>query len=70
MRSQAFGRYQLLQRISMGGMAEVSRAIHTPSGMQVAPEQGTLLTLGVPTADADRGLKLMALLKRTLRVDW
>jgi serine/threonine protein kinase len=36
MRSQAFGRYQLLQRISMGGMAEVSRAIHTPSGMQVA----------------------------------
>ena len=35
-RSQAFGRYQLLQRISLGGMAEVSRAIHTPSGMQVA----------------------------------
>ena len=34
--AQAFGRYQLLQRISMGGMAEVSRAIDTPSGMQVA----------------------------------
>ncbi len=34
------------------------------------PKQGALLTLGVPATDADRGLKLMALLKRSLRVDW
>jgi len=34
------------------------------------PKQGALLTLGVPAADADRGIKLMALLKRSLRVDW
>jgi serine/threonine protein kinase len=36
MRSQAFGRYDQLQRISMGGMAEVFRAIHTPTGTPVA----------------------------------
>jgi hypothetical protein len=34
------------------------------------PKEGALLTLGVPTTDADRGLRLMALLKRSLRVDW
>lgn len=34
------------------------------------PQQGALMTLGVPAADADRGLKLMALLKRSFRVDW
>ena len=35
-RAQAFGRYELLQRISMGGMAEVFRATHLPSSTQVA----------------------------------
>ena len=34
------------------------------------PKEGVLLTLGVPAADADRGLKLMALLKSKLRIDW
>jgi hypothetical protein len=34
------------------------------------PKEGALMTLGVPAADADRGLKLLALLKRSLRVDW
>lgn len=34
------------------------------------PKQGALMTLGVPATDADRGLKLMALLKRSLHVDW
>ncbi len=34
------------------------------------PKQGALLTLGVPAADAGRGLKLMALFKRSLHVDW
>jgi hypothetical protein len=33
------------------------------------PKQGVLMTLGVPATDADRGLRLMALLKRSLRVD-
>ena len=33
------------------------------------PKQGVLLTLGVPAADAERGLKLMALFKRSLRID-
>jgi len=36
MQRQAFGRYEVFQRISMGGMAEVFRAIHTPSGTMVA----------------------------------
>ena len=36
MQRQAFGRYELLQRISMGGMAEVFLARHTPSGTLVA----------------------------------
>ena len=35
-RGQAFGRYDLVRRISSGGMAEVFQAIHTPSGAVVA----------------------------------
>lgn len=34
------------------------------------PKAGVLLTLGVPTSDASRGLNLMALLKQHLRIDW
>lgn len=34
------------------------------------PKEGVLLTLGVPANDADRGLKFMALLKRSIRIDW
>jgi hypothetical protein len=34
------------------------------------PKQGVLLTLGMPASDGDQGVKLMALLKRSLRVDW
>jgi hypothetical protein len=34
------------------------------------PKEGVLVTLGVPGSDADRGMKLMALLKQNLRVDW
>ena len=34
------------------------------------PKEGVLLTLGVPASDAGRGLKLMALLKQNLRIDW
>ena len=33
------------------------------------PKEGVLMTLGVPAGDADRGLKLMALLKSSLKVD-
>src|SRR5579863_6245084 len=36
MQRQAFGRYEVFQRISMGGMAEVFRAVHTPTGTMVA----------------------------------
>lgn len=34
------------------------------------PSEGALMTLGVPASDFDRGLKLMALLKTKLRIDW
>lgn len=34
------------------------------------PKEGVLLTLGVPTSQADRGLKLMALLKENIRINW
>jgi hypothetical protein len=34
------------------------------------PKQGVLLTLGVPASDATRGLKLMALLKQSMRISW
>jgi hypothetical protein len=35
-RGQPFGRYELLSRISAGGMAEVFLALHVPSGTNVA----------------------------------
>ncbi len=34
------------------------------------PKEGILLTLGVPTSDAARGFKLMALLKQNMRITW
>lgn len=34
------------------------------------PKEGILMTLGAPTSDATRGLKLMALLKQNMRIDW
>ena len=34
------------------------------------PKEGVLMTLGVAARDSDRGLKLMALLKQKLKVDW
>jgi len=34
------------------------------------PKEGVLLTLGVPASDAVRGLKLMALLKQYMRINW
>ena len=34
------------------------------------PKEGILLTLGVPAADAVRGLKLIALLKQNMKVVW
>lgn len=34
------------------------------------PKEGALMTLGVPAGDSDRGFKLMALLKQSLRIDW
>jgi len=35
-----------------------------------SPKEGVLMTLGVPAADADRGLRFMAILKQKLRLDW
>ena len=34
------------------------------------PKEGILMTLGVPTSDAVRGLKFLALLKQNLRINW
>jgi hypothetical protein len=34
------------------------------------PKEGVLVTLGVAARDADRGLKLMALLRSSLKIDW
>jgi hypothetical protein len=34
------------------------------------PKVGVLLTLGVPASDATRGLKLLALLKQNMRINW
>jgi hypothetical protein len=34
------------------------------------PKEGILLTLGVPATDAARGLKLLALLKQNMRINW
>jgi len=35
-----------------------------------SPKEGVLMTLGVPAAEAERGLRLMALLKQKLSIDW
>jgi hypothetical protein len=34
------------------------------------PKLGVLVTLGVPASDAGRGIKLLALLKENIRIDW
>jgi hypothetical protein len=34
------------------------------------PKEGILLTLGVPASEAGRGLKLLALLKESMRINW
>ncbi len=34
------------------------------------PKEGVLLTLGVPSSQADRGLRLLALLKQTMQITW
>lgn len=34
------------------------------------PKEGVLVTLGVAASDADRGLKLLGLIKSRLRIDW
>ena len=34
------------------------------------PKEGILMTLGVPASDAARGLKLLALLKQSVRINW
>ena len=34
------------------------------------PKDGVLLTLGVPASDAVRGLKLMALLRESMKITW
>jgi hypothetical protein len=34
------------------------------------PKEGVLLTLGVPASDAVRGLKLMALLRENMKIQW
>jgi hypothetical protein len=34
------------------------------------PKEGILVTLGVPASDAVRGLKLMALVKQNMKINW
>jgi hypothetical protein len=34
------------------------------------PKEGILLTLGVPASEAGRGIKLMALLKESMKINW
>jgi hypothetical protein len=34
------------------------------------PKEGMLMTLGLPTSEAPRGLKFLALLKSKIRIDW
>jgi len=34
------------------------------------PKEGVLMTLGMPTRESDRGLRLLALMKSKLRIDW
>lgn len=50
-----------------GGMRIVFDLVAAKPG---SPKEGLLMTLGVPATDAERGMKLMALLKQSLRVDW
>ena len=34
------------------------------------PKSGVLMTLGAPASEGERALKLLALLKSSLRIDW
>ena len=34
------------------------------------PKEGVLMTLGLPSADTDRGLKLVALMKSKIVITW
>jgi hypothetical protein len=34
------------------------------------PKEGVLLTLGVPASDTSRGLRLLALIKQSMRISW
>lgn len=34
------------------------------------PKEGVLVTLGMPASEAERGLRLMALLKENIRINW
>lgn len=34
------------------------------------PKEGVLLTLGVPASEAEKGLKLLALLKQKIKIEW
>lgn len=34
------------------------------------PKEGVLLTLGVPSSEATRGLRLLALIKQSMRISW
>ena len=34
------------------------------------PKEGVLVTLGIPAGDTERGLKLLALIKEKVRIDW
>lgn len=34
------------------------------------PKSGVLMTLGVPASDSGRGIKLLALLKENMKIDW
>ena len=36
----------------------------------IDPKEGILMTLGVPASDAARGIKLLALLKQNIRINW
>ncbi len=51
-----------------GGGSRVVFDLMTPNPRN--PKEGVLMTLGVPASDSARGLKLMALLKSKLRIDW
>lgn len=34
------------------------------------PKEGVLMTLGVPASESNRGFRLMALLKKNIRIEW